>query len=307
MSPVNLIQAKAEKTINEFLKLAVNYGLTARPVTKATYNYETVISDGKDKVKLQVYFGKKGTKIVLQGNKETPLYRKLSELVFGADLFEDKIAEIREPGVYIGTDESGKGDYFGPLVIAGVFVNRKTISKLRLAGVKDSKELNEAAIKKIATEIKKITGDAYNIIMVTPEKYNEIYVNFKNVNKLLGWGHAKVLENILENHPAPEAISDKFGDEKFIKDSLQTRGKNLILQQVTKAERFTAVAAASILARNKFNEWFEKKNRELNVQLPKGASAAVEQKAIEFKEKFGREFLFELVKLHFKTTNKINL
>jgi ribonuclease HIII len=304
---VNLIQQKAESIIKEYRKVAESYGLSVSTITKAAYNYESVVSDGKDKVKLQVYFGKKGNKVVLQGNKELDLYKKLRELVFGEDLFSNGTTEIKEPEIYIGTDESGKGDYFGPLIIAGVFVNGETIRKLRIAGVRDSKDLNETAIRKTAAEIKKIISEAYNIITITPEKYNELYLNFKNVNKLLGWGHAKVLENILEKFPAAEAISDKFGNERYIKDSLQKEGKNLNLVQVTKAERFTAVAAASILARDKFNEWFEKKNKELKVQLPKGASSAVEQKAVELKNMFGREFLLNLVKLHFKTSKKINL
>ena len=304
---MNLIQQKAESIINKHLKAAESYGLSFSTISKAVYNYESVVSDGSDKVKLQVYFGKKGNKVVLQGNKESGLYKKLRELVFGEDLFSNEIADVKEPEIYIGTDESGKGDYFGPLIIAGVFVNAETIRKLRIAGVRDSKDLNETAIRETATEIKKIIGDAYNIIMITPEKYNELYLDFKNVNKLLGWAHAKVLENILEKFPATEAISDKFGNEKYIIDSLQKEGKNLNLIQVTKAERFTAVAAASILARDKFNKWFEKKNKELKVQLPKGASTAVEQKAVDLKNKFGREFLLNLVKLHFKTTKKINL
>ncbi len=304
---MNLIQQKAESIIKEYRKVAESYGLSVSTITKAAYNYESVVSDGKDKVKLQVYFGKKGNKVVLQGNKELDLYKKLRELVFGEDLFSNGTTEIKEPEIYIGTDESGKGDYFGPLIIAGVFVNGETIRKLRIAGVRDSKDLNETAIRKTAAEIKKIISEAYNIITITPEKYNELYLNFKNVNKLLGWGHAKVLENILEKFPAAEAISDKFGNERYIKDSLQKEGKNLNLVQVTKAERFTAVAAASILARDKFNEWFEKKNKELKVQLPKGASSAVEQKAVELKNMFGREFLLNLVKLHFKTSKKINL
>lgn len=304
---MNSIQIKAEKRINELIETADKSGIKAGPVVKASYNYESVMTDGREKVKLQVYFGKKGIKIVLQGNRELKLYRDLNAVVFGEDLFSGNDVEIKEPEAYIGTDESGKGDYFGPLVIAGVFVDRETAGKLRVAGVKDSKELSDSAINRIAGEVKKIVGNAYNIIMITPGKYNKLYGEFKNVNRLLGWGHARVLENILGKFPAQEAISDKFGDEKYIRNSLQTEGKNLLLHQMTKAERFTAVAAASILARNKLNQWFDGKGKELNVVLPKGASSGVEDKAVELKNKYGSGFLTDLVKLHFKTSVKIKL
>lgn len=301
---MNPIELSAEKIINTYYRLFVQQGINVSPVSKSAYNYEVTVSRSNEKLKVQVYFGKKGNRVVLQGNKESKLYQKVSEIVFGPKLF-DANDELSEPGNYIGTDESGKGDYFGPLVIAGVFADKNMISLLKKAGVRDSKELGDSAIKKIAYEIKEIVGNGYDIIMISPEKYNELYEKFRNVNRLLGWAHAKVLENILLNYYAAEAISDKFGDESYIRNSLQEKGKNILLHQITKAEKYTAVAAASILARDKFNDWFEKKNRELKIQLPKGASSGVEQTAASVKKIFGGEIMNKLVKLHFKTTQKI--
>ncbi len=301
---MNPIELSAEKIINTYYRLFVQQGINVSPVSKSAYNYEVTVSRSNEKLKIQVYFGKRGNKVILQGNKESKLYQKVSEIVFGPKLF-DANDELSEPENYIGTDESGKGDYFGPLVIAGVFADKNMISLLKKAGVRDSKELGDSAIKKIAYEIKEIVGNGYDIIMISPEKYNELYEKFRNVNRLLGWAHAKVLENILLNYNAAEAISDKFGDESYIRNSLQEKGKNILLHQITKAEKYTAVAAASILARDKFNDWFEKKNRELKIQLPKGASSGVEQTAASVKKIFGGEIMNKLVKLHFKTTQKI--
>jgi ribonuclease HIII len=126
------------------------------------------------------------------------------------------------------------------------------------------------------------------------------------VNKILGWGHAKVLNNLLEKCEVKEAISDKFGDEKFIVSSLPEKWKDIKLYQLTKAERFTAVAAASILARNKFCEWFDIQKRDLGWELPKGASSVVEEAALKIKNMYGFDKLNELVKIHFRTTQKIN-
>jgi len=143
------------------------------------------------------------------------------------------------------------------------------------------------------------------VIVINPEKYNVLYDEFGNLNKLLGWAHAKAIENVLKVKFSPEAISDQFGNEKYIHNSLQEKGKNIKLHQTTKAERFTAVAAASILARDSFRRWFYGVKNQMHIQLPKGASQKVEEKARFIKEQLGNEVLGKLVKLHFKTTKKL--
>src|SRR5574344_1423878 len=124
---------------------------------------------------------------------------------------------------HIGTDESGKGDFFGPLVIAGVLVNEKNAQIFKDLGIKDSKTISDKKILNFATEIK--ANAPHSIIAISNAKYNELYNNFKNLNKLLAWGHAKVIENKKEKTPCEHALSDKFGDESLIKNALQTRGK----------------------------------------------------------------------------------
>jgi len=252
-----------------------------------------------------IYFGKKGNNTVLQGNKELKFYQQVYNIIFGENLFSINTPALIEPESYIGTDESGKGDYFGPLVVAAVFTDPSVSKKLIAIGVKDSKELTEYAISSIAYRIKKLEGCVFNVIVISPEKYNLLYNKMGNLNRMLGWAHAKVLENILDVKNAPEAISDKFGNEKYIQNSLQEKGRKLILHQVTKAEKYTAVAAASILARDSFNKWFLRANKKLKIELPKGASMKVENKAKYIVNKYGNKALIKLVKLHFKTTKKL--
>jgi ribonuclease HIII len=252
-----------------------------------------------------VYFGRKGNKVVLQGDKELKQYKQIYQIIFGEKLFDSNSSDLNEPECYIGTDESGKGDYFGPLVIAGVLADNSIATELKSLGVKDSKDLTDNTIKVLANKIKKIKGSAYDVILISPEKYNELYGKMGNLNNLLGWAHAKVIENILKVKNAPEAISDKFGNEKYINNSLQEKGRELILHQVTKAEQYPAVAAASILARNAFNNWFYIIKKKKNVQLPKGASDNAEEVARDIKKKLGDDALRELVKLHFKTTKRL--
>ncbi len=301
---MNSIENAALKLIEEYKKRLIEKSVSVSELEKKKYNYEANIYKGKEKLILLVYFGKSGVKTVLQGNKETVLYREINDCLFGEKLFEFREG-FAEPKSYIGTDESGKGDYFGPLVIAGVFADEKNIKLLKAKGVKDSKELSDRSIKLIAEEIKKIVQDNFEIILITPKKYNELHSKVKNVNKILGWGHAKVLENLLLRSEAKEAISDKFGDESLIRNSLQEKGRSIALHQFTKAEKYTAVAAASILAREKMVEWFDIHNRMLKIELPKGASNAVNEAAKQIIKIYGTSKLGEIAKLHFRTTAKL--
>jgi ribonuclease HIII len=269
------------------------------------FSYQISITDEKDKVTLLVFFGKKGNKIVLQGNKELKLYKNINDLIFGEKFFSDIKPEEEPSYPYIGTDESGKGDYFGPLVVAGVYLTPAAGNTLRNIGIRDSKELSDYQIIHFASEIKKNPVVIFDAVLISPEKYNQLYEKMENLNRLMGWAHARVIENLLNKCDAGEVISDKFGNEKIILDSLQEKGRTINLKQVTKAERFSAVAAASILARESVINWFKIQSRKYKIEIPKGSSSEVESKARFFVQKYGEGILSKLVKLHFKTSNKI--
>jgi ribonuclease HIII len=203
----------------------------------------------------------------------------------------------------IGIDESGKGDYFGPLVIAAVFVDATTQGELKLMEVRDSKKISDGRILEMAPDIKTICP--HSVIAIGPQKYNELYAKIKNLNRLLAWGHAKALENLLERVPCERAISDQFGNERLILNALQDKGRTIILEQRTKAESDLAVAAASILARAEFLLRLKRLSHEVGTTLPKGASPTVELAARMVIKKHGQDRLGHVAKLHFKTTQAV--
>jgi ribonuclease HIII len=299
------IEQQAYKTIERYLSLLTNNNFTIGEVQKEEYCFESKIKKGNDTVKLQVYFGKKGIKTLIQGNKDSSLFKEVDKIIYGSTLFTND-NEITEPSAYIGIDESGKGDYFGPLVIAAVYVDAATKNKLKEIKIRDSKEVSDSEIYVLSSQIKKIVEENYSIILISPEKYNQLYEKFKNLNLLLAWGHAKALENVLDKINCTEAISDKFGNEQKLTNSLQTKGKKVNLIQTPKAERFTAVAAASILAREKFLNWLTGTSKKLEIKLPKGASSKAEETADIIIKKFGKDFLDKTAKLHFKNTARIS-
>lgn len=204
----------------------------------------------------------------------------------------------------IGIDESGKGDYFGPLVIAAVFVDSTTQGELRLMEVRDSKKISDGRVLEMAPDIKTICP--HSVIAIGPQKYNELYAKIKNLNRLLAWGHAKALENLLERGITCErAISDQFGDERLILNALQEKGQRIVLEQRPKAESDLAVAAASVLARAEFLLRLKRLSSEVGTTLPKGASPAVELAAKMIVKKHGGARLGSVAKLHFKTTKAV--
>ena len=201
-----------------------------------------------------------------------------------------------------GVDESGKGDFFGPLVIGGVYVDAEIGAKLADAGVCDSKLIkSDRKITELAQKIRNITSGNFALVTVGPEAYNRLYGNFGNLNRLLAWGHAKVIEELLGKVPdCPRMLSDKFGNESLIRNALQTRGRAIVLDQQTKAESDVAVAAASILARDGFIRIMAKLSETAGVTLPRGAGANVQAMANEIAAR-DPELLQKISKTHFRT------
>ncbi len=207
-----------------------------------------------------------------------------------------------EPG-RIGTDESGKGDFFGPLVVAAFFMPEGQEEVLRELGVKDSKRTSDGRCREIAGILKK--SYAHSIVAIGPEKYNELYAKLRNLNRLLAWAHARAIENILERVPAGRAVTDQFGDERFVKNALLKRGREIDLVQMPRAEEDPAVAAASILARAEFLARLGDLSREAGMELPKGASAQVDEAAVKLVRTRGPEILEKVAKTHFKTAARV--
>lgn len=204
---------------------------------------------------------------------------------------------------HIGTDESGKGDFFGPLVIAGVLVDERSAKIFTDLGIKDSKKLSDKKMLAMAVEIKK--NAPHSVIAISNGKYNELYSNIKNLNKLLAWGHARAIENILNSSSCEYALSDKFGDESLIKNALMKNGQSIRLEQMVRAESDIAVAAASVLARATFVQKMQGMENNYGLKFPKGCSGLVKTAASEFIQKYGKDRLHEVCKTHFKTFNEV--
>ncbi len=198
----------------------------------------------------------------------------------------------------IGVDESGKGDFFGPLVIAACLVGPEHLAQLD--DVRESKKVTDAVAKRSAAVIRATCP--HSVIAIMPPKYNDLYRQIRNLNKLLAWGHARAIENVLEQRDCALVISDQFASAETVKRQLFEKGRNVELRSVVRAESDLAVAAASILARAEFLRRLGELSRTFGVELPKGAGPQVLEAGKRFVLKHGADKLCEVAKLHFKTT-----
>jgi ribonuclease HIII len=206
----------------------------------------------------------------------------------------------------IGSDESGKGDYFGPLVVAAVYVDKQTEPQLQALNVRDSKQLSDAAILKLADEIRSVCRGQGMMRVYLPERYNELYQQWSNLNLLLADAHAQVICGLQKKVQCELAIVDQFGDEALVREALVRAGCKITLEQRHRAEDDLAVAAASIIARAEFVRQIAALSQTVGVDLPKGASnPRIGEVGREIIAAGGLDALRKVAKLHFKITSAI--
>jgi ribonuclease HIII len=261
----------------------------------------------KGNVSVAVY--EKGPKVVVQGKETEDFVRfTLEPKVLGeARLGYEELLNPEMFQPHFGIDESGKGDFFGPLVVAGVYVNGDIAREFLEIGVVDSKKIgSDRRVKELARFIVQVAGATHNVVLIGPERYNELYRKFANLNDLLAWGHARVIENLLAARPdCPRALSDQFANPRVIKNALLEKGKAIKVDQRTKAESDVAVAAASILARERFVTWLENQGKAVGLTLPKGVSAQVKATAGDLVARAGPDALKRFAKVHFRTAAEV--
>lgn len=198
----------------------------------------------------------------------------------------------------IGVDESGKGDFFGPLVIAAFLAVDDRIADLKEIGVRDSKLISNNRLLQIDRELRKQYPHA--LVVVQPEEYNDRYRQIKNLNKLLAWGHARAIGMVLDNNSADRAVSDKFGKTILVEEELARQNTEIPLQQIVRAEKIPQVAAASIIARAAFLREIERLSEMCGIELPRGAAPKVDQAGQAVVARYGPDYLRQVAKTHFK-------
>jgi ribonuclease HIII len=208
----------------------------------------------------------------------------------------------------IGCDESGKGDYFGALVCAAVYVDETVEMKLRALGVRDSKNISDAQVLALEPEIAGLVSGRFCVFVLEPEEYNQAYEKFasrkQKLNTLLAWAHEKAIQCVLKHINAKRILIDRFAEENSIRENMESLSDRELLFYA-RAEQNIAVAAASIMARAAFLSSLGKLSKKYRMPFLKGASEAVVKQARQFVQANGTDSLKRVAKLHFRTTQQV--
>ncbi|MCD4651854.1 MAG: ribonuclease HIII [Candidatus Cloacimonetes bacterium] len=246
------------------------------------------------------YSKKKGLSWIIDKKKGSTLHVKLA--VFIATLFQPRLHNWK---TWCGTDESGKGDVFGPLVTCGFVVEESIIPDLLTIGVKDSKRCTAEQIESIARELHRSYRERIEVVTLQPEKYNDLYNSFRNqgkkLNELLTWMHSRAIVSLRERMPFEGALVDQFAKNIRFNNAIKDTNK-IQIKAATKAESDPAVAAASILARYHFLQGIKRISTKFGMKFPRGAGAGIAEAGDEFLQHWPRERMKEVAKLHFKNS-----
>ena len=203
----------------------------------------------------------------------------------------------------IGVDESGKGDFFGPLIVAAFLASDGDLKKLQEIGVRDGKLIADKKLLTIDEQLR--SSFPHTVVVYSPEEYNHQYASIKNLNKLLAGGHARAIAAVLTKHKADLAISDKFGKPELVERALREREVRIDLQQFVRGEEILQVAAASILARAAFIREIAKLSALLEMDIPRGAGAIVDEAGKRLARRPAFDGFNKIAKTHFKNYRRI--
>ncbi len=260
----------------------------------------SIFSAKTDGVSLTLY---QSGKLVVQGKKKESLIQYYLEPEILQSLVYSYPSATLDKTPRIGVDEAGKGDFFGPLCVGAVYANEADFDFFIKIGVKDSKTLGDPLIHKLANLIK--AQCTYECIILFPEKYNELYSRFKNLNSLLAWGHATAIEKLSQKTGCKKANIDQFASKHVVENALKQKKLELDLSQAHKGEADPVIAAASILARDAFVTGIETLSKQYGMTFPKGASKQVIAAGKQFLKTIGKENLHLVAKTHFKTASDL--
>lgn len=237
-------------------------------------------------------------KIVFQGKED---FENIISLIQGKDVNIEFVS-------HLGVDEVGKGDYFGPLVVASCFVDKDFLKKVKILGVGDSKKFSDKRILEMFEKMKDYPY--YYISIVSPSEYNKLIKEMGNVAILLARQHSKVIEMGLEDLQkkgveCKKVVIDQFSSrESRVKNELGKLGRGVEFEQYHKGESDIAVACASVIARAVFLKEMQKMNDLYYFSFPKGASNVIDSAKL-FVQKNGVEELGKVAKVSFKTTKSV--
>lgn len=259
-----------------------------------------------DDFRVTVYQTKK---VLFQGVKAYEEYLKWAKLL-GKEVVEPMVTQSYDNDYVkeriIGSDEVGTGDFFGPIVVCAAYVRPSDISMLNDLDVRDSKTMTDEAIIRLGEQL--IEAIPYHVLVLSPEKYNQLTGEGYNMNKIKAYLHDHAIKKMVEKHSdVQRVIVDQFTTPESYFRYLSDIQPFRKITFHTKAESIhRSVACASIIARYKFLLEMEKLSKEIDIHLPKGSGAPVDAIAKVILLKHGAHVFKNIAKINFKNMERIN-
>ena len=257
-------------------------------------------------------------KLCIQGSKaeDFVLFVLEPNVLMSATLGYETVLNPELVSAHAGSDESGKGDYFGPLVVCCAYTDEALSAEMQKLGVRDCKQMSDKAVLTTGAKLRALLGQSgYAVVKLGPAAYNRLYAKMHNINRMLAWAHGTAIEELLEKRQGcNRVVVDQFAPtEATIKRALKPLGKKATVEQRHKAESDIAVAAASVIARELFLRDIAKMGEEVfgppaegRENVPAGSSdPRVRALAEEMVRKEGPVWLMNHCKTHFQTTDKV--
>lgn len=247
-------------------------------------------------------------KLMIQGKRAMDfielVMRPKFPYLFATDFSTQNETPTKFPKIaHIGSDETGKGDFFGPLVIAALYADPAGIDKLIAMGATDSKLLTDDKIIPLATAIENAFPSA--VVTLFPNEYNPLYASIGNLNHLLAFAHAKAIAQLKNKTQAELAWVDQFSTAPLVSNELRKQGVNIKIEQFVRGESDPVIAGASLIARKHFVLGMAKLENEYGEKLPKGAGQPVINAGVKILNTRGKGFFSHVAKTHFKTIETI--
>ncbi len=299
-----------ESCLSQLLSELARRGIGITSQREIAYGLQLKLEREGQNATLNIYHSlKRGVSKVLSG-KENKLKLELEEVI--GQKTRPKVGEFHTWKRWIGSDECGKGDYFGSLVVAAFAMDADQESDIRSLGVLDSKKLTDTRIKTIAHALYERYPERIACIVIKPLRYNEIMADMqgrgKNLNDLLAWQHGTAILELLGRIPLVQGVlADQFSPRKPVRQYLLGKEVAVPVEERVKGESDPAVAAASVIARYQFLQSRQAMDRHYRMKFPLGSGKNVLHPAKAFADKFGWDRLAEVAKLHFITSRSVRV
>lgn len=235
------------------------------------------------------------------------------------DMHVEKYAPVTEAGSsteeknyyslsHIGCDETGSGDFFGPLCVVACYIDERDYDWLMSLNIRDPKLMTPQEVVDIAREIKDRL--VYSLLILDNSHYNQMAAAGHNLANIKAKLYNQAVTNVMQKvaMKIDKKVVNQFVSPKTYYNYLKNEVivvKDLSFEQKGE-EQYLAIMCSSILSKYAFYQYFNNMSRSLKMKLPRGnTSSVVDHVAITIAQKYGKKMLLKVTKTNMTNYKRI--